>query len=270
MPGLPPELDGLRIAHLSDFHLGVPSRGRRAVERAVRWVAERRPDLVCITGDLLSRPRGEASSTGCSRGSPAPVRRARQPRLRDLARPVLAARRARRPRRTGRCSPTVGRRRACAARRSSSRASTRAPGSPSARVGFPDSEADLRILLCHFPARSTASSRALPPRSSPAICTAARSCCRTASAGCCSPIRRAVRAGRLPPRPTAHARLARARDDLRAVPVLRPPRGDRARSTIRVMEGHSVISPDVLARYAADAAAEVPACAISRRSSGAA
>ena len=60
LPGLPPELDGLRIAHLSDFHLGVPSRGRRAVDRAVAWVAAREPDLVAITGDLLSRPRGEA------------------------------------------------------------------------------------------------------------------------------------------------------------------------------------------------------------------
>jgi predicted MPP superfamily phosphohydrolase len=59
LPSLPPELDGLRIAHLSDFHLGIPSRGRRAVERAVDWVAEREPDLVAITGDLLSRPRGE-------------------------------------------------------------------------------------------------------------------------------------------------------------------------------------------------------------------
>jgi predicted MPP superfamily phosphohydrolase len=56
---LPPELAGLRIGHLSDFHLGVPSRGARAVERAVDWVAERRPDLVVITGDLLSRPRSE-------------------------------------------------------------------------------------------------------------------------------------------------------------------------------------------------------------------
>jgi predicted MPP superfamily phosphohydrolase len=58
LPGLPTELDGLRIAHLSDFHLGVPSRGVRAVERAVAWVEERRPDLVCVTGDLLSRPGG--------------------------------------------------------------------------------------------------------------------------------------------------------------------------------------------------------------------
>jgi predicted MPP superfamily phosphohydrolase len=60
LPRLPAELDGLRIAHLSDFHLGMPSRGVRAVERAVEWAASREPDLICITGDLLSRPRGEA------------------------------------------------------------------------------------------------------------------------------------------------------------------------------------------------------------------
>lgn len=58
LPGVPPELDGLRIAHLSDFHLGFPSRGRRACEVAVAWVAERRPDLVCLTGDLVSRRSG--------------------------------------------------------------------------------------------------------------------------------------------------------------------------------------------------------------------
>jgi uncharacterized protein len=58
LDGVPPELDGLRIAHLSDFHLGVPSRGRRAVADAVAWVVERRPDLVCVTGDLVSRRSG--------------------------------------------------------------------------------------------------------------------------------------------------------------------------------------------------------------------
>jgi hypothetical protein len=57
--GLPPELDGLRILHLSDFHLGVPSRGSRAVEAAVAWAEERQPDLVLLTGDLLTHPRGE-------------------------------------------------------------------------------------------------------------------------------------------------------------------------------------------------------------------
>jgi uncharacterized protein len=59
VPGLPDELDGLRVAHLSDFHLGVPSRGERAVERAVEWAASRSPDVVCVTGDLLTHPRGE-------------------------------------------------------------------------------------------------------------------------------------------------------------------------------------------------------------------
>jgi predicted MPP superfamily phosphohydrolase len=59
VPRLPAELDGLRIAHLSDFHLGVPSRGTRAVKHAVAWVSDRDSDLVCVTGDLVSRPRGE-------------------------------------------------------------------------------------------------------------------------------------------------------------------------------------------------------------------
>jgi predicted MPP superfamily phosphohydrolase len=60
VPGLPKALDGLRVAHLSDFHLGAPlSRGRLATERAVEWVAAREPDLVCVTGDLVSHPRGE-------------------------------------------------------------------------------------------------------------------------------------------------------------------------------------------------------------------
>jgi uncharacterized protein len=58
--GLPADLDGLRIAHLSDFHLGPPSRGTVAVRNAATWVRERRPDLVVATGDLLSRPRGRA------------------------------------------------------------------------------------------------------------------------------------------------------------------------------------------------------------------
>jgi hypothetical protein len=58
LEGVPAELDGLRIAHLSDLHLGIPSRGLRAVREAVAWVAERKPDLVCVTGDLVSRTAG--------------------------------------------------------------------------------------------------------------------------------------------------------------------------------------------------------------------
>jgi hypothetical protein len=59
VPGLPPELDGLRIVHLSDFHLGVPSPGVGAVWQAAVWARERKPDLVAISGDLLTHPRGE-------------------------------------------------------------------------------------------------------------------------------------------------------------------------------------------------------------------
>jgi uncharacterized protein len=60
LEGLPADLEGLRIAHLSDLHLGAPSRGRLAVREAVDWVVGRRPDLVCLTGDLVSRRSGMA------------------------------------------------------------------------------------------------------------------------------------------------------------------------------------------------------------------
>jgi predicted MPP superfamily phosphohydrolase len=59
LPGLPAELDGLRIVHLSDFHFGVPSPGIGAAWQAAAWTRDRRPDLVAITGDLLTHPRGE-------------------------------------------------------------------------------------------------------------------------------------------------------------------------------------------------------------------
>ncbi len=56
--GLPTALAGLRIAHLSDFHFGPVSRGAVAGRRAADWVRSRRPDLVVVTGDLISHPRG--------------------------------------------------------------------------------------------------------------------------------------------------------------------------------------------------------------------
>ena len=66
--GLPEELEGLRIAHLSDFHLGPPSRGAVAVRQAAEWVRARRPDLTVVTGDLLSHPRGRAQLDVALRG----------------------------------------------------------------------------------------------------------------------------------------------------------------------------------------------------------
>jgi hypothetical protein len=59
VPRLPIDLDGFRILHLSDFHLGMPSLNVRAFRKAVEWGAGQTPDLVAVTGDLVSRPRGE-------------------------------------------------------------------------------------------------------------------------------------------------------------------------------------------------------------------
>jgi hypothetical protein len=57
--GLPAELDGFRILHLSDFHLGTVSLNRRTLARALAWAEGRELDLVAVTGDLVSRRRGE-------------------------------------------------------------------------------------------------------------------------------------------------------------------------------------------------------------------
>ena len=92
--GVPPELDGLRIAHLSDFHLGVP-RAASAPSRTPSpgWspaparsrLRHRRPRLAPRGMPLLERLLGEARAV---------LRRAREPRLRRQPRPVLAARRS--------------------------------------------------------------------------------------------------------------------------------------------------------------------------------
>jgi predicted MPP superfamily phosphohydrolase len=56
---LPPDLDRFRILHLSDFHLGIPSLGARALRKAIAWAAADVFDLVAVTGDLVSHRRGE-------------------------------------------------------------------------------------------------------------------------------------------------------------------------------------------------------------------
>ena len=49
---LPPDLDGFRIAHLSDIHLG-PWKKRRDLARIVEIVNRLEPDIVAITGDFV-------------------------------------------------------------------------------------------------------------------------------------------------------------------------------------------------------------------------
>ncbi|MGL4512738.1 MAG: metallophosphoesterase [Lacipirellulaceae bacterium] len=51
---LPAELDGLKVAHLTDLHMS----GRLAIDyfhAVVRATNEWRPDLVCVTGDIVER-----------------------------------------------------------------------------------------------------------------------------------------------------------------------------------------------------------------------
>jgi predicted MPP superfamily phosphohydrolase len=60
VPDLDPAHDGLRVAQLSDLHVGPltpPERIRTAVAEANRF----RPDLVVLTGDYLTRDRGGVS-----------------------------------------------------------------------------------------------------------------------------------------------------------------------------------------------------------------
>jgi predicted MPP superfamily phosphohydrolase len=52
VPGLDPSFEGLRIAQLSDLHVG-PHTSRRFLERVVNATHALVPDLVAVTGDLV-------------------------------------------------------------------------------------------------------------------------------------------------------------------------------------------------------------------------
>jgi predicted MPP superfamily phosphohydrolase len=151
--GLSEELDELRIVHLADFHLGLPSRGRRAVERAVEWTIARRPDLVCISGDLVSHPRGESVLRRLLAQLDVPtfavlgnhdVEHSRDPfsrsaGLTDLAPAQLLVDEAETIELRGRRVQIVG---------VDPRTYRRRRAEPWRHA---DPDADLRILLCHFP-----------------------------------------------------------------------------------------------------------------------
>jgi predicted MPP superfamily phosphohydrolase len=149
---LPEELRGLRIAHLSDFHLGPPSRGRVAVERAVEWATALEPDLVCVTGDLISRPAAERDLRALLARLPRcyavlgnhEVEHSRDPFSRgagigDLAPARLLVDEAETVELRGRRVQLVG---------VDPRTYRRREAHPERLA---DPEADLRILLCHFP-----------------------------------------------------------------------------------------------------------------------
>ncbi|MGF1634149.1 MAG: metallophosphoesterase [Phycisphaerae bacterium] len=56
--GLPPELAGLQIAHVSDSHVGVFTKGP-VLERLVEITNGIGADLVCVTGDLINHSLGD-------------------------------------------------------------------------------------------------------------------------------------------------------------------------------------------------------------------
>ncbi len=73
VPELRPGLAGLRIAHVSDLHLGARGVNATAARRAIRLVREAEPDLIAITGDLLSRPSGTDELLGLLGSLTAPL-----------------------------------------------------------------------------------------------------------------------------------------------------------------------------------------------------
>jgi uncharacterized protein len=56
MANLPPSLDGLRIVHLSDLHIG-DFMPRAAIRRAIDLANTVQPDLAVLTGDLITSER---------------------------------------------------------------------------------------------------------------------------------------------------------------------------------------------------------------------
>lgn len=60
VPGLPEGWDGMRIAAVSDFQLGLWDDNARVAEAAVRRAVSLRPDLVVLLGDYVARESGLA------------------------------------------------------------------------------------------------------------------------------------------------------------------------------------------------------------------
>ncbi len=54
IPGLPHDLDGLRLMQVSDIHLS-PFLSEKELERAIDMANETRPHVALVTGDLISR-----------------------------------------------------------------------------------------------------------------------------------------------------------------------------------------------------------------------
>jgi predicted MPP superfamily phosphohydrolase len=68
VPGLAHEFDGLRIAQLSDLHIG-PHTSRRFLRRIVTATRELAPDMIAVTGDLIDDRAEDVTSYASALGS---------------------------------------------------------------------------------------------------------------------------------------------------------------------------------------------------------
>lgn len=65
LPHLPPRLQGLRIAHLTDLHVG--KVGRQRHRQIIHEMTTLEVDLILFTGDYMSKPGDEAASVDVMR-----------------------------------------------------------------------------------------------------------------------------------------------------------------------------------------------------------
>ncbi|WP_168164412.1 metallophosphoesterase [Pirellula sp. SH-Sr6A] len=72
LEGLPPDLIGLRIAHLSDIHL-TGQMTHRYYHRAFDWIQSKRPELIVIAGDIVDYAHALDDMEGVLGGLEAPL-----------------------------------------------------------------------------------------------------------------------------------------------------------------------------------------------------
>jgi uncharacterized protein len=155
--GLPRELEGLTILHVSDVHAGY-GPGLGLLRRCVEWSRELEPDLVAVTGDLVAR---RSAAPGFAAAAAELVATARHGAFAVLGNHDLA--RGRDPFAQGWSADDLGGlelldgastelslngRRVSLAGASAERHYKEPEYDPASHL---DVSADLRILLCHFP-----------------------------------------------------------------------------------------------------------------------
>ncbi len=157
LTGLPIDLDGLTVMHISDVHAGY-GPGLTLMRRCAVWAAEVEPDLIALTGDLVARRN---AAPGFAAAAADLVASARHGAFASLGNHDLA--RGRDPFAQGwdasdlggfelldgaAAERTVNGRRISIAGASAARLMGKGAYDPAEHL---DVSADLRILLCHFP-----------------------------------------------------------------------------------------------------------------------